>query len=50
MWKKCKGCGEMFFGSPNEDFCESCIDDLQNNSEYEPEYIYDVAEIDQEKA
>lgn len=29
MWKKCKGCGEMFFGSPCEDFCESCTDDIE---------------------
>ncbi len=29
MMKKCKGCGEWFDGSPFEDFCESCWDDME---------------------
>lgn len=45
MMKKCKGCGEWFFGNPSEDFCESCTDDIEY--ECEPEYVFDVAEVDQ---
>ncbi len=46
MHKRCKGCGEWFWGNPSEDFCESCMDDI--DYEFRAEYVFDVAEVDQE--
>lgn len=48
MNKKCKGCGEWFDGLPKEDFCESCINEMQDGYEFQEEYVFDVAEVDQE--
>lgn len=44
--KRCKGCGELFYGNQFEDFCESCKTDMEYN--FREEYVFDVAEVDQE--